>query len=85
MTHTIVKLLINEDGDLIPKEEQVWHLVDPNDGSTQMTFCQGQVYDTEYVIGQAEKVTGKEAKRAKGGITCKDCLHKIKQIKSIKL
>jgi len=28
---------------------------------------------------------GKEVKRAKGGITCKECLRKIKQIKSIKL
>lgn len=76
MTHTVVKILTDEDGE---KVAPFWHLsVDWGDGNR--TFCTGEVY------GDGEgSATYKEKEAAKGGITCSKCLRQIREIKLIKL
>lgn len=78
--HELVKLYINDDEDLIAEEDQVWCLVDPNAMDAPRTMCNGEVFG--YGEGAADGPT-KTVKR--GGITCPDCLVKIKRIKSLKL
>lgn len=81
MAHRVVKILSSDDGEKIPKNEQVWHLVSPmiGDGSDR-TFCGGEAF------GHGESACTFETKRVeKAGITCKDCLVDLQNVKNIKL
>jgi hypothetical protein len=79
MTHKLVKIVVNEEGDTVEKEDQVWCLVTEFSGSCRC-FCDGQV------IGYGESFSKYEEKEVqKGGVTCKSCIKNIKFIKSVKL
>jgi hypothetical protein len=75
MAHRIVKIIINNDGDkeINPK----WHL-SVNRAGSDCALCTGEFYG--YGEGVAEAI---EKTVDKGGITCKDCLAYIKEIKSV--
>ncbi len=73
----VVKILRNEDGEKV--EKPVWCYVQ-NWGDSSRTLCGGEVFGMGE--GSAEFDT-KEVKR--GGITCKQCLDIIHEMKSIKL
>lgn len=77
--NNLVKELKNEDCENIEEQDQVWHLWFWEAGSPTF-FCNGQHFG--YGEGNVEFIT-KSVKR--GGITCLDCLAKIKKIKNIKL
>jgi hypothetical protein len=75
--HKIVKITANEDGD--PVEIPKWHLAVIMGGGW-VVFC------TNEVFGEGEgSAKYKEKSVKRGGITCKDCLGYIKEIKSVKL
>lgn len=79
MSHEIVKFLINDDGDDIPLEDQVWYYSHLS-VNANMAFCTGEFYgygdsSVQYVEQTVES----------GGITCQQCLAKIRMIQSIKL
>lgn len=75
----LVKILEDDYGEPREKEFQFWHL-SVNEGGVNQTFCEGEVY------GPAVGVTKfKQKKTFRGGITCKECIEKIKKIKAIKL
>jgi len=72
-----VKILVHEDGENAKNPK--WHLVEQRSG-TYETFCQGEVFGygqsaAEYIREQLKK----------GGITCPNCITRIKWVKSIKL
>ena len=74
----LVKILSSDDSEEREKEEQVWCLVVSWTGN--QTFCQGEYF------GFGESACKFETKTvARGGITCKRCIEKIKEIKKIKL
>lgn len=73
----LVKITADEDG--FEVYEPAWCLVDAY-GDASRVLCSGQVFG--FGEGDAAYKT-KEVKR--GGITCSECLEKIKQIKSVKL
>ena len=76
MTNSLVKLVINEDGE---KTSQDWHLAMIAAGSMTL-FCTGEFY------GEGEgNARGVEKTVKRGGITCENCLGKIKEIKKVKL
>ena len=73
-----VKFITDHDGSAF--KDNFWHLVFDDFTGIRRTFCTGDVIDE----GETDaEVRHKHVKR--GGITCDDCLDKIKQIKSIKL
>ncbi len=75
----LVKIKKDDYNELVPKEDQVWCLVYSANGGSQ-NFCEGQFF------GYGESAAEYETKEVKkGGITCKRCIEKIKEIKSIKL
>lgn len=77
MNH-LVKILSSDDGEPREPEYQYWHYV-WNQNGTQ-TFCQHEYF------GFGESGCEYEEKSVKrGGITCPECLAKIKMIKAIKL
>jgi hypothetical protein len=77
--NTLVKILSSDDGEDRSPELQVWHLA-ITAGGDPCTFCEGEFFGA----GQSRcEFTMKEVER--GGITCKGCLQKIRQIKSVKL
>ena len=72
----LVKILVSDDGE--KREPQKWCLVVHYTGS--QTFCQGEFF------GFGESGCEFETKTVKkGGITCDECLRKIKEIKNVKL
>lgn len=72
-----VKLLIDEDGDA--DERNTWHLSVYFSGSPTL-FCTGEVY------GQGEgNAEGVERTRVRGGVTCEDCLNRIREIKAVRI
>lgn len=78
MSHKIVKLFVNDDGEYIPSDERVWHY-SFSSFNTQEIFCSGECFG----FGESgAKYLEREVKS--GGITCQVCLNKIKQIKKIK-
>lgn len=79
MSHKVVKFTVNEDGDQIPNEDQVWHysFLSVN---ADMAFCTGEFYG--YGDSSVQFV---ELTVGGGGITCPQCLAKIKIIQSIRL
>ena len=76
---TLAKQIVNEDGDKIPEDEQVWHGLQSLVGDTGL-ICTMEFID--YGAGAGSYIT-KDVKR--GGITCDKCLDTIKYYKSIKL
>ncbi len=78
MTHSLVKVLVNDDGVTI--KEPVWHLLDPGSWDASRTLCGGEAFGT----GESNvKYEYKTVKR--GGITCRTCLEQLKSYKSIEL
>ncbi len=79
MGNYLVKILSDDDGELIEKQNQLWHYV-VNKSGGEMTLCKGEFFG----FGESAcKFRIKVVER--GGITCPHCLSQIKQIKSIKL
>ncbi|MEM6886269.1 MAG: hypothetical protein AAF571_14690 [Verrucomicrobiota bacterium] len=76
----VVKLIKNEDNEIIPESERVWCLVDPGIGDAKRTFCEGEVYG----FGEGN-ANGIEKTVKRGGITCPACLAKLKNYKAVKL
>lgn len=79
MSHKIVKFTANEDGDQIPNEDQVWHYSHLS-VNANIAFCTGEFYG--YGDSSVQFI---ERTIESGGITCLQCLEKIKTIQSIKL
>lgn len=76
MAHQTVKLSVNEDGE---PDTRGRHLVSDFGGSPTL-FCTGEVFG--HGEGYAEGAV-RDVKR--GGITCADCLDRIREIKAIRL
>lgn len=78
MAHELVKITVDDDGD--EKPDPKWCLVDPTNGGGPATMCTAEFF------GYGESGCVYEIKAVKrGGITCEDCLKKIRLIKAIKL
>ena len=77
MSHQIVKILTNDDGD--KSSNKKWHYVQYSGGSPN-TLCTNEVFG----FGEGG-ATFLLKEKEKGGITCNDCLIIIKNIKQIKL
>jgi hypothetical protein len=76
MSHNLVKILTNEDGD---QELGYWHYPVSFDWSNRC-LCSGQVF------GEGEGSATFETKIVqRGGITCPKCLSIIKSFKKVKL
>lgn len=74
--NNLVKILYDDDGEKV--ENPKWHLAIFDTG--MMAYCSGEFFG----LGESRVVfETKETK--KGGITCANCLYKIKLIKSVKL
>lgn len=74
----LVKLKSLDDGELIPKEDQVWCLITPYADGPQ-TFCGGDYF------GEGEGGAIGVTKRVKrGGITCPICIDRIREIKAVR-
>lgn len=72
----LVKILVDDCGEVI--ENAKWCLSIHDTGN--MAFCSGQFY------GEGESACKYEFREiVRGGITCENCLDKIKRIKSVKL
>lgn len=76
MNH-LAKQTINNDSDEIPKNEQVWHLIRPEDmAGDPAILCTGEFIDD----GECQLKTTK-----RGGITCPKCLQIIRSFKAVRL
>ena len=74
--NNLVKILSSDDGE--KREEKKWCLIVNYTGS--QTFCEGEFF------GFGESGCEFETKTVKrGGITCRKCLRKIKDVKKVKL
>jgi len=77
--NSLVMILSDDDGEKIPTDERVWHLISPVT-SDPSTLCHGEYFGA----GQsAAKYKLKDTK--KGGITCRGCLSIISAIKAVNL
>lgn len=74
--NSLVKITADEDGDEIPNAP--WCL-SVSIGGSPSAFCTMQVY------GYGEGSAKFETKSAVRGITCPDCIAKIKEIKAVRL
>lgn len=77
--NNLVKIKTSDDGDERPGHLQVWHLV-VNETGGNCTFCEQEFFGfgesgCEYETNATER----------GGITCEQCIEKIKKIKAVKL
>ena len=73
----LVKIYKDDDGEII--ENPVWHLVDPTILQAETTLCTGECF------GEGESSVVFETKTVtRGGITCPDCLRKLKVYKAIR-
>lgn len=76
--NNLVKIIRFDDGSV--SNDNRWHLIDPGDIFTGVTLCKGDV------LGDAESNIEFEEKAVmRGGITCKECIKKLKKYKSIAL
>ena len=76
MSHEIVKIIVNEDGFRVRRE---WCLFVSEAGSHR-TFCTGEV------CGDAEgRSVGRHKTVEKNGVTCHDCLKKLKLLRDLKI
>lgn len=72
----LVKILIDDNGEEI--SDPKWCFIYHEGGN--MSFCDGQYF------GEGESAVVYETKSVnRGGITCENCLSKIKEVKSVKL
>lgn len=79
MSHALAKQIVNEDGDTVAADMQVWHFVTSVCGDAA-TLCTGEF------IGEGASCGTYQAKEVKrGGITCEDCLGIIKEFKAVRL
>lgn len=76
----LVKILTDDSGIERRVELQYWHLVDPTNAIGDATLCEGEFF------GVGESGCDYQTKQVqRGGITCPECLSKIKTIKAVKL
>ncbi|NRA77915.1 MAG: hypothetical protein HRU18_06880 [Pseudoalteromonas sp.] len=75
---TVVKQLVNEDGEVVPVDEQVWHAVRDFAGDNALV-CTGEY--TSFGSGHGTY----ESKKMHTGITCKDCRAVISAFHKLKL
>jgi len=78
---TLTKQLVNEDGFDVPPDEQCWHVITHASGDLCL-LCTGEFVD-EGARNPDAVYRFKEVNR--GGITCKNCLSHVKEMKAIKL
>ena len=78
MSHTVVKINADEDGE--PTDDKRWHLISPAPSDEGRTLCDGTDMTS---ISERVHYASKEV--ARGGISCADCLEIVKKFKSIKL
>jgi hypothetical protein len=78
----LAKQIINDDGEQVLKEDQRWHLMQKNVGDISL-LCTGEFVFSGCASGNGEVYDFKQTTR--GGITCEECMTKIKEIKSVKL
>ena len=77
----LVKTLVNEDGDPVPVGEQKWCWHTDHNGDNSV-LCTGE-FTSEGSHGGLAKFEFKQTRR--GGITCEQCLAKIKELKAVRL
>lgn len=77
--NNVVRITQNDDGEIIPREERCWHLVIDTAGS-KGTLCTGELFG----VGESS-VVFEEKSVTRGGITCQECLEKIRFFKAVKL
>lgn len=78
MSHTLVKIFKDDDGETI--EHSVWHLSDPDSRQGRRVLCTCEFY------GEGESsVVYKTKTVERGGIKCDRCLEIINDMKAIKL
>lgn len=77
--NNLVKFQSNDDGEKIPNDEQVWCLVVSTSGS-DAKLCSGEVFG----LGEGNAVYSEKAAK-RGGITCRDCLSFIRELKRVRL
>ncbi len=76
MTHELVMIFVNDDGDKIDKP--VWHFVEYEQGVHAL--CTGEF------VGSGESNCEYETKEvSRGGVTCPKCLEILRRHKAIKL
>lgn len=84
MTHTVARIYVGDDGE--PWDEadsKLWHLVeDITSDREPKIFCTGW-YTIEGANDGLLQAEFKKVKR--GGITCPNCLDRLRQFKAIKL
>jgi len=74
----LVKIIRDDDGEL--SNDNSWHLVDPSNDMGPAALC------TQEFFGLGESIVEFERKSSnKGGITCPECLRKIRLLKDVKL
>ena len=77
MAHELVKILSDDDDE--PYENPVWHIIDLWN-TDPATLCSGEYF------GEGQSGCRYELKmRARGGVTCEECLRKARWLKSYKL
>ena len=76
----LAKQLINEDQEPVPVDDQVWHAIDNNVSGDAALICTGEFIDPGAGCGEYELKTV-----SRGGITCRECINRIKHFKSIRL
>ncbi len=75
----LVRIITADDGSKKDNPD-VWHLISPMNAQGSASFCEDEFF------GSGESGCEFEVKYAKrGGITCRQCLDKIKVVKAIKL
>lgn len=79
MNH-LVKIMVDEEGD--PVDSPVWCLA-VNEAGAPAAFCSGEVFGFGDV--SSDEALHEEKYTARGGITCHDCLLRIREIKAVKL
>ncbi|PSV27616.1 hypothetical protein [Photobacterium sp. GB-72] len=80
MTNELVKIIKNDDGDILPNVEQEWCLVDANP-----SLDVARVLCTQAVLDIDTNAEWEEKSVARGGITCDKCITIIKAYKAVKL
>lgn len=77
--HAVVHISKDDDG-LVKPDGDKWHLVDPGNKQGDAALCTGEFFG----VGES-RCEYEVAYRAKGGITCLQCLEKLKEYKAVRL
>jgi hypothetical protein len=75
----LVRIIVDDDGD--NTKNAAWHLVDPANDLGDAALCTAEFFGE----GESANVQFEEKTAVRGGITCTDCLRKIKAIKAVRL